>query len=317
MIRYTLNRILWLIPVVLVVSIIVFALSHLAPGDPARALLGGEASQAQVDALRERMGLNQPVILQYLTWLGRIAVGDLGESVFLRQPVLEAIATHYQPSLWLGGLGLLVALAISIPLGTLAARLRGSWVDNLTGAFTLVGMAVPSFVLALIFVLVFAVQLRAFPVAGYIDPMKDFSRGMSTLILPAGALGMILAALITRTTRAAVLDVVQADNIVAARARGVGEARLLFAHTLKNAGLPILTVVGVSLGIVITGTAVTETIFNIPGIGSLVVNAVSRRDYPVIQGVVLFVTLAYLAINLLIDLLYALIDPRVRLGKGV
>lgn len=316
MLRYIAVRILSLIPVLFVVSVVIFSLIYLTPGDPARVALGDTASEAQVQELRESLGLNRPVVVQYFAWVGSALTGDLGESLFLRQSVAEAIGNHLKPTAWLGTFGMVIALVISIPLGTLAARFRGSWLDRFVAGFTLMGMAVPSFVLALILILVFAVAWRVFPVAGYVDPGQDFLGGLRTLVLPAVALGAIMSALLTRTTRAAVLDVRNSDYVEAARSRGVGEGKLLFSNTLKNAGLPVLTVVGLSFGVLITGSAVTETIFNIPGLGSLVINAISRRDYPVIQGVVLFVTLAYLLINLIVDLLYGVIDPRVRFGRS-
>lgn len=316
MLRYIAARILSLIPVLFVVAVVIFSLIYLTPGDPARVLLGDTASEEQVLALRISMGLDKPIVVQFFAWVGQALVGDLGDSIFLRQSVTDAIASHLKPTAWLGSLALIVALCIAIPMGTLAARFRGSWLDRFVAGFTLMGMAVPSFVLALLLILIFAVGWRLFPVAGYVDPGIDFFKGMRTLILPAFALGSIMAALLTRTTRAAVLDVRNSDYVEAARSRGVSETKLLFAHTLKNAGLPVLTVVGLSFGVLITGSAVTETIFNIPGLGSLVINAISRRDYPVIQGVVLFVTVVYLLINLIVDLLYGVIDPRVRLGRS-
>ena len=211
----------------------------------------------------------------------------------------------------------MVAVAIAVPLGTLAARWRGSPLDALAMGVSLVGMAVPSFVLGLILILVFAVGLRVLPVAGYESLFDDPVRGLRYLLLPAISLGAVLAAFLLRTTRAAVLDVLSSDYIQAARSRGVTESRLLFRHTLRNAGLPIVTAVGLTFGALITGAVVTETIFNIPGIGSLLVNAIKRRDYPVLQGVVMFATLAYLVVNLAVDLLYGLVDPRIRLsGNG-
>lgn len=316
MLSYLGKRLLSLIPVLLVVSVVIFSIVHLTPGDPARTILGPDASQAQVDALRDSMGLNQPLIAQYFRWLGGVFTGDLGDSFFLRKSVLAAIGDNAVPTLQLAVIAITVALLLAIPLGTLAARHRGSSLDRGVMAFTLVGMAVPSFVLGLILMLLFAVQLRWFPVAGYVNPAEDFLLGIKTLILPGIALGAIMSALITRTTRAAVLDVLNADYIDAARSRGVSEIRLLFTHTLKNAGLPILTLIGLTFGTLVTGAAVTETIFNVPGLGSLLVQAISRRDYAIIQGVVLCVTLFYLLINLAIDLLYGLVDPRVRLGKA-
>ncbi|PRI12469.1 ABC transporter permease [Leucobacter massiliensis] len=316
MLKFILRRLLSLIPVLFVVSVVIFSLIHLTPGDPARRILGQKAPDEQVAALRETMGLEQPVVTQYLNWVGGVLRGDLGDSYFLHKSVVEAIGDNAVPTIQLALIAILVALLLSVPFGTLAARYRGGGLDRAVTGFTLVGMTVPSFVLALAMMLLFGLALRWLPLSGYVNPFDDFAAGIKTLIMPGVALGAITAALITRTTRAAVLDVLSADYIEAARSRGVTEARLLFSHTLKNASLPILTIVGLSLGGLVTGAAVTETIFNIPGLGQLLVTAISRRDYPVIQGVILFVTLIYLLTNLLIDLLYGIVDPRVRVGKA-
>lgn len=316
MLMYIAKRILALIPVLIVVSVVIFSILHLTPGDPARAMLGADAPAAQVDALRERLGLNDPLFVQYFHWIGGVMKGDLGESLFLRKSVGEAIMDNVQPTMQLSLFAIVVALVLSIPFGTLAARYRGRLLDQMVNGFTLVGLAVPSFVLGLLLILLFGVWLRVLPVSGYTNPLDDFAKGMASLLLPAISLGAIISAYITRTTRAAVLDVLNAEYIVAARSRGVGERRLLFSHTLKNAGLPILTVVGLTFGTLVTGAAVTETIFNIPGLGSLLIQAIPRRDYAVIQGVVLFVTVVFLLVNLLVDILYGFIDPRVRLANA-
>lgn len=316
MLKFISQRLLSLIPVLFVVSVVIFSLIHITPGDPARRILGQKASDEQVAALRESMGLDQSIFAQYFNWIGGAFRGDLGDSYFLRKSVLEAIGDNAVPTFQLAAVAIVVAILLSVPFGTLAARYRGGHLDRTVLGFTLIGMTVPSFVLALALMVVFGLTLRWLPLSGYINPFDDFSAGIQTLIMPGIALGAITAALITRTTRAAVLDVLNADYIDAARSRGVSERRLLFSHTLKNAGLPVLTLVGLSLGSLVTGAAVTETIFNIPGLGQLLVSAISRRDYPVIQGVILFVTLIYLLTNLLIDLLYGIVDPRVRVGKA-
>ncbi|WP_040603999.1 ABC transporter permease [Sagittula stellata] len=315
MLRYTVLRILTLVPVFLVVSLIVFLINYLSPGDAVTALLGSDALSSDIEAAREELGLNEPFWVQYLSWLTAVLRGDFGYSLFLRTTVVDAILTKLVPTMQLAILSLIVTLLISIPLGTFAARYRGSALDQGVMGVTLIGQAVPSFVLGLLLILLFGVILRWLPVAGYVSFFTDPLDALRHFALPALSLGTILAALITRTTRAAVLDVLNSEYIDAARSRGVSENRLLFTHTLRNAGLPILTMVGLSFGTLVTGAVVTEAIFNIPGIGSLLVNAISRRDYAVIQGVVLFITVAYLLINLSIDLLYGLIDPRVRLSE--
>lgn len=316
MLRFILKRLLSLIPVLFVVSVVIFSLIHLTPGDPARRILGEKASDEAVAALHASMGLDQPIVMQYLKWVGGVFTGNLGDSYFLNKSVVQAISDNSVPTIQLALIAILVAVVLSVPFGTLAARYRGGALDKAVTGFTLLGMTVPSFVLALAMMLLFGLALRWLPISGYVNPFDDPVAGLRTLIMPGIALGAITAALITRTTRASVLDVLTADYIDSARSRGVSERRLLFTHTLKNASLPVITIVGLSLGGLVTGAAVTETIFNIPGLGQLLVNAISRRDYPVIQGVILFITLIYLLTNLIIDLLYGIVDPRVRVGKG-
>lgn len=316
MLRFIFRRLLSLIPVLFVVSVVIFSLIHLTPGDPARRILGEKASDEQVAALHATMGLDQPIVMQYLKWVGGVFTGNLGDSYFLRKSVVEAISDNAVPTIQLALIAIIVAVLLSVPFGTIAARYRGGKFDKMVTGFTLLGMTVPSFVLAIGMMLLFGLTLRWLPLSGYVNPFENFGDGLKTLLMPGIALGAITAALITRTTRAAVLDVLNADYIDAARSRGVAERRLLFSHTLKNASLPILTIVGLSLGGLVTGAAVTETIFNIPGLGQLLVTSISRRDYPVIQGVILFITLIYLLTNLLIDVLYGIVDPRVRIGKA-
>lgn len=302
------------IPTLFVVSVVIFLLLILTPGDMASQLVGDDATPEDVARIRESLGLNDPLPLQYLRWIGNVLTGDLGHSPFLRKSVMEAIIEHFPPTSQLASLAMIVVICLGIPLGTLAAKFRGSVFDQAVTGFTLVGMAVPSFVLGLVLVVIFAVGLRLLPVAGYVSPQDDILQWFRLMLLPSLALGTIVAALITRVTRATILDTLHAGYIDSARSRGVGEGRLLFAHALRNAGPPILTVIGLAFGSLMTGAIVTETIFNIPGIGSLLVNAITRRDYAVIQGVTLFITVIYLAVNLGVDLLYGIIDPRIRLG---
>ncbi|QRM32830.1 ABC transporter permease [Microvirga sp. VF16] len=316
MFSYFLRRVGALLPVLLVASIVIFSIAWYTPGDPARIILGPEALEADVQKLRDSMGLNDPFWVRYLSWISRVAHGDLGTSYFLNKSVADAIGQNFLPTVQLSVLAIVYALLISIPLGTMAARRRDSLFDHSVAGFTLIGLTFPSFVLSLILVIVFSVWLQWLPVAGYRDPFSDLWGGLRYLVLPALALGTINAAVITRTVRASVLDVLKSEYVDAARSRGVSENRLLFAHVLRNAGLPIITMIGLSFASLVTGAVVAESIFNIPGIGSLLVNAIVRRDYPVLQGVVLFLTCIYLGLNLLVDLLYGLIDPRVRLGAG-
>ncbi len=317
MLSYIFKRILSLIPVLFVVSVVIFSIVHLTPGDPARVILGPEASPDQVATLREQMGFNRPIVVQYLSWLGAVLQGDFGDSIFMRMPVTQAIANHAAPTLSLAILAQLFTIAVAVPLGILAARKRGTFFDQGVMGITLIGMAIPSFLLGLLLVLLVGVELGWLPVAGY-RPLSDgLGEHLKYLILPAISLGTIQSALIARMTRSSMLDVLKVDYIRTAKAKGMRERRIIYRHALRNAAMPILTVIGVTFGGLVTGAVVTETIFNLPGLGQLIVNSINRRDYAVIQGVVLFVTLVYVLLNLLIDLLYGVVDPRVRLqGKA-
>jgi peptide/nickel transport system permease protein len=316
MLRYVAKRLLALVPVLFVVSVVIFGIIHLTPGDPARIMLGPEATSAQVDNLREEMGLDRPILAQYWTWVSGALTGDLGSSQFLNMSVAEAISTHLAPTVSLAILALVINLSIALPTGIAAARRRGTLLDQSVMVGTLMAMAVPSFLLGLILALVAGVWLGWLPVAGYAPLSAGLGEHLRYLVLPALSLGTISAALIARTTRASMLDVLRMDYVRTALAKGVGERGLTYRHALRNAAMPILTVVGVTFGALITGAVVTENIFNLPGLGKLIINAIERRDYAVIQGVVLFVTVVYLSLNLLIDLLYGFIDPRVRLEGG-
>ena len=312
---YLAKRLLALIPVLFVVSIIIFLIIHITPGDPASVILGENATAQDVEALRQQMGLDLPLYQQYMNWISDVLRGDLGDSYFMKESVGSAILSHLMPTLSLAVLAQIVALLIAIPLGIVAALRRGTAMDQTVMGFSLLGMAIPSFLLALFLILLIGVQLQWLPVAGY-KPLEDgLWNHLKHLILPAISLGAIQSALITRMTRSSMLEVLNANYMKAARSKGVRERQLVYKHALRNAFLPILTVIGQTFGGLVTGAVVTETIFNIPGIGQLIINAVDRRDYAVIQGVVLFVTCAYVCINLLVDLLYGVIDPRVRLER--
>ncbi|MCM3636618.1 ABC transporter permease [Sporosarcina luteola] len=312
---YFLKRLLSLIPVLFIVSIVIFMIIHLTPGDPASLVLGEEATEEQIQALRANMGLDLPIVTQYFHWIGNALQGDLGTSYFMRQPVTEAIVSHLAPTISVAIIAGTISLLISIPIGILAATRRGTNTDRTVMGISLIGMSVPSFLLGLFLILLFGVKLRWLPVAGY-QPITDgFLGHIKYLILPSIALGSMHAALIARMTRSSLLEVLNMNYIKTARSKGVHEYLIITRHTLRNAFLPILTVIGQTFGSLIAGAVVTETIFNIPGIGQLIINSVERRDYAVIQGVVLFVTCTYVLINLIVDLLYGVIDPRVRLNK--
>lgn len=313
---YLFKRLLSLLPVLFVVSTIVFLILHLTPGDPAVVILGDEASQEQVEALRQQLGLNRPVLEQYVSWLTGALQGDLGNSYFMNETVIESIVSHLGPTISLGLLAEAVAILLAIPLGVIAARRKGTATDQSVMVFSLLGMSVPNFLLSLFLILVFSVTLRWLPVAGYQPLSEGLWNHLKFLLLPAFALGTAHAALIARMTRSAMLEVLNANYIKTARAKGVRERWVIYKHALRNAFLPILTVAGQSFLSLMGGTAIVETIFAIPGIGQLIVNAVMRRDYAVVQGAVLYVTFAFVFINLAVDMLYGLINPQVRLDQN-
>lgn len=315
MLNYIVKRLLSLIPVLFVVSIVIFLLIHITPGDPAAVILGIDATEEQKQELRIEMGLDEPIVKQYFTWIANALRGDLGTSYFMKEPVTESIKAHVLPTLSLAVFAQIITLIIAIPLGIAAANRRGTLADQSIMGISLLGMSIPSFLLGLFFILLFGVKLGLLPVAGYQPLSAGVATHLKYLIMPAISLGAIQAALVARMTRTSMLEVLASDYIKTAKAKGVKNRVIIFKHAFKNAFLPILTVVGQTFGVLVAGAVVTETIFNIPGIGQLIINSVERRDYSVIQGVVLFITVSYVFINLIIDLLYGLIDPRVRLDK--
>lgn len=298
-----------------VVSIVIFSIIHLTPGDPISYMLGDEATEEQVANARMELGLDLPLYEQYLRWVLNVLKGDLGVSIHMGITVLEAIKNHVGPTLSLAILAQAVSLLIAIPLGIIAAIKRGSIVDQTVMGFSLLGMAIPSFLLALFLVLLIGVNLQWLPIAGYQPLENGLWNHLKYLIMPAISLGSIQAALIARMTRSSMLEVLNNNYIKMARAKGVVERKIIYSHALRNAFLPILTVIGQTFGALVTGAVITETIFNIPGLGQLIINSVERRDYTIIQGIVLFVTFIYVMLNLLIDLLYGVIDPRVRFDE--
>lgn len=312
MLKYTLKRIGAMIPVTLIISVVVFLIIYLTPGDPASSMLGMEASADQIERVNESLGLNEPLPQRYLEWMGGVLTGDLGDSYFMHQPVTQAIAEHFGPTLSLAILAQLIALLIALPCGIIAALKHGSRADAVLRVVALLGVAIPGFLMALMLMWLFAVSLRVLPVAGYAPLSKGWLMHLRYLALPAISLGCVQAALLMRMTRASVIEAMQLDCVKTARAKGVSEVRVVLAHALRNAALPILTSVGYSFGALITGAVVTEAIFNIPGLGQLVTSSIERRDYPVIQGVLLVIALLNSVINLLVDLAYGAFDPRAR-----
>lgn len=313
MLFFIVKRIAATIPVLLVVSIVVFMLIHLTPGDPARVILGSEASESQIQTLRQDMGLNEPILLQYWNWLTHALTGDLGTSIFMQAPVTDVLAQRIGPTAALAIAAELIITIVAVPLGIAAARSPGGLMDRSVMVVALIGMGIPSFVLAILLVLVFGVILRVLPTAGWSDISEGILPFLTHLILPAIALALVLSALVARMTRGSMMDVLSENFVQLARSIGMSESRIVYREVLRNASLPIITVLGTTFGSLITGAVVTETVFQIPGIGQLVVSSIGRRDYPVIQGVVLLGAVLYVGINLIIDLLYGILDPRVRL----
>jgi len=309
---YVARRFLALIPVALVVATVAFVLIHLAPGDPASVIAGPDATQEDVRKISRQLGLDAPLPVQLLQWYGRLLQGDLGRSIFLRKPVTEAILDRVEPTLLLTASAIVIAVLIGVPAGVLAARYHNSATDQALMAAALVGISVPNFLAGLLLVLCFSVWLGWFPVAGY-SPLEDgWPATLRSLVLPALALGGVQSALIARIARSSMLDVLREQFIIAGRAKGLGERAVIYKHALKNAMIPTVTIIGISFAVLISGAVVIETVFNIPGLGRLIISAVLRRDYPVIQGVVLCVAGVYMLINLAVDLSYVIFDPRVR-----
>ena len=309
---YIVRRLIALVPVALVVATTAFVLIHIAPGDPAAIIAGPDAPADDVARIRASLGLEQPLHVQLVRWYGRLLQGDLGQSIFLRKPVLEAILDRAEPTVLLTLFAVLVAVVLGVPAGVLSARHHNTATDQAFMVFALLGISIPNFLLGLVFVLVFGVWLAWFPVAGY-APLEDgWAATLRSLVMPAFALGLVQSALIARIARSSMLDVLREQYITTGRAKGLAERALVYKHAFRNALVPTLTVIGISFAVLISGAVVVETVFNIPGLGRLIVSAVLRRDYPVIQGVVLVIAGVYMIVNLLVDVSYLIIDPRVR-----
>ncbi|QWK79239.1 ABC transporter permease [Ochrobactrum sp. BTU1] len=309
---YLLKRIFALVPVLLLVSVFVFLLLRLTPGDPAAILAGDAATTEQLERIREAMGLNEPILTQYFTWMGNIMQGDLGVSLISGVPVLDMVSQRIGPTISIAILTIIIAVLVAIPMGVVAAWRHRSWADYLVMSFSVLGFSVPVFLVGYVLLLIFSVNLGWLPVQGFRPISSGLGGFLERAILPALTLASIYIALIARMTRAAMLDVLGEDYIRTARAKGVSDRRLLFVHALKNAAVPVVTIVGTGFALLISGVVVTESIFNIPGIGRLTVDAVLARDYPVIQAMILLTSALYVFVNLLIDLSYTLFDPRIR-----
>ena len=312
MLAFIIRRLLSTLLVMALVGVFIFLLLHLSPGDPAAIIAGDNATPAQIEAIKTSLGLNDPLHVQFGRWAIRVLKGDLGISIFSNVPVATLIGQRVWPTLSLAFTTIVLAVTLAVAAGVLAAWKAGSLIDRLVMILSVVGFSVPVFVVGYLLIYLFAITLRWLPVQGYTPLAEGFWPWARHLILPSIALGLAYVALIARITRTAMLDVLAEDYMRTARAKGVATGPMLFKHALKSAGVPIVTVIGIGIALLIGGVVITETVFNLPGIGRLVVDAISKRDYPIIQGVILLFSGVYVIINLLVDLSYTLLDPRIR-----
>jgi peptide/nickel transport system permease protein len=310
MLGYLLRRVLAAIPVMGVVALVVFLLLRLTPGDPAAILAGDNATPAQLERIRTSLGLNEPLYVQFVTWIGKLLHGDLGVSLISNVPVLKMISQRIEPSISIAVATIILSVLIAVPLGVIAAWKQGTWIDRFVMGLSVLGL--PVFVIGYVLIQLFAIDLRWLPVQGFKSITGGLGPFLERLALPTLALSFIYVALIARMTRASMLDVLGEDYVRTARAKGIGEIAVLFRHALRNAAVPVVTVIGTGFALLISGVVVTESVFNIPGIGRLTVDAVLARDYPVIQAMILLTSLLYVTINLLIDVAYTVLDPRIR-----
>ena len=312
MLAYFLRRVLATIPVVLMVALFVFSLLYIAPGDPAAIIAGDQATPDDVDRIRAGLGLDRPFLIRFFDWLWGVVRGDLGVSIFTNLPVAHMIRQRIEPTVSLMILTLILSLSTAIPMGVIAAWKHGTLIDRAVMMLAVFGFSTPVFVVGYLLAYIFALQLDWLPVQGFTSISQGLVPFLRNLILPAVALGLIYMALIARITRATMLDVLSQDYVRTAKAKGVAQKGILFVHALKNAAVPIVTIIGIGFAALIGGAVVTESVFAIPGLGRLTVDAILRRDYPVIQGVVLLFSFIYVLVNLAVDLLYTVFDPRIR-----
>jgi peptide/nickel transport system permease protein len=312
MTAYIARRLLSMLPVMAIVALFVFLLLHLAPGDPAAIMAGDNATPDNIAQIRQKLGLDEPIWKQFIVWVASLAQGNLGNSMFWGDPVTTLIAQRAEPTISLAATTIAVAVIIAVFLGVVAAANAGSFIDRLVMGFAVMGFSVPVFVVGYLLIFLFAIELRWLPVQGYTPIAEGVLPWLRNLVLPSVALGLAYVALIARITRATMLDVLSEDYMRTARAKGVASRPLLLKHALKNAAVPIVTVIGIGVALLIGGVVITETVFNIPGIGRLVVDAIARRDYPIIQGVIMVFSGVYVLVNLLVDLSYTFFDPRIR-----
>ena len=312
MYTYIVRRVIATIPVMAVVGIFVFLLLHLTPGDPAAVIAGDYASPEDIKRIREKLGLDQPIYIQFGEWVWHLFQGDLGISIFSNLPVSQLIGQRLEPTLALSVTTIVIAVSVSIPLGVLAAWRAGTLIDRFTMMLAVFGFSVPVFVIGYILMYVFAIQLKWFPVQGYVPLSEGFWPFLRSITLPSLALALLYTALIARITRASVLEILTEDYIRTAHAKGLKSSVVLIRHALKNAAVPIVTIIGIGIALLIGGVVVTESVFNIPGLGRLTVDAILHRDYPIIQAIILLFSGIYVVINLIVDLTYTFLDPRIR-----
>jgi peptide/nickel transport system permease protein len=312
MLGYLLRRVLAAVPVMGVVALFVFLLLHLTPGDPAAILAGDNATPAQLERIRASLGLNEPLYIQFFTWVGKLLHGDLGVSLISNVPVVTMIGQRIEPSISIALSTIILSILIAVPLGVIAAWKHGTWIDRFVMGLSVLGFSVPVFVIGYVLIQVFAIDLRWLPVQGFKSISGGFGPFIERLVLPTFTLSFIYVALIARMTRASMLDVLGEDYVRTARAKGIAEPGVLLRHALRNAAVPVITVIGTGFALLISGVVVTESVFNLPGVGRLTVDAVLARDYPVIQAMILLTSLVYVGVNLLIDVAYTLLDPRIR-----
>jgi peptide/nickel transport system permease protein len=312
LVRLVLVRLLALVPMLLALTMVSFALVHVIPGDPALVMMGGEGTPQAVEELRHQLGLDRPLHVRYLEWLGQISRGDLGQSLYNKTRVSEELVWRMPTTLALVTLALVFAVSIGVPAGLLSAAFRNSWIDHAARLLTLVSLSLPGFWLGLMLIILFSLWLDLLPIVGYEPITQGLGKALPYLILPSLALGANLAALLTRLTRSSMLEVLGQDYVRTARAKGLRDRAVLMRHALRNAMIPIVTAIGINLGILLGGSAVIETVFVLPGVGQLVVRSLYNRDLPVIQGLILYVAVVYVLVNLLVDVLYTYLDPRLR-----
>ena len=312
MLTYIARRVLATIPVMALVALFVFSLLYIAPGDPAAIIAGDQATTQQIAHIRAEMGLDKPFLVRFGTWVWQVLHGNLGTSIFTNLPVLKMIEQRAPTTISLMAITLVMSILIAVPMGVLAAWKAGTWIDRVIMVMAVLGFSVPVFVIGYVLAYVFALKLPWFPVQGYVSLSHGFWPWLRALILPSLTLGGIYIALIARITRATMLEVLSQDYVRTAKAKGVGRREILYVHALKNAAVPIVTIIGIGFASLIGGAVVTESVFALPGIGRLTVDAILQRDYPVIQGVVLVFSFVYVLVNLVVDLLYTLFDPRIR-----